>query len=135
MPDLTIRDARIFLPDGLLEGGLTVEGGKIKRISRGELPKSNRDIDAGKRLVIPGVIDAHVHFHDPNFSHREDFESGSKAAAGGVTSVISMPLDTPILAPQEIRDAIEAGESESIIDFSLHAGNMKGEPRSIYLRI
>lgn len=126
MPDLTVRNARLFLPEGLVRGGLTVEDGVIEQISREKLPEGGQDIDANGNLVIPGVIDAHVHFYDPNFSEREDFESGSRAAAaGGVTSIISMPLDTPMLAPKELEKAIESGEAKSIIDFGLHAGNME----------
>lgn len=125
MPELTIRNAKLFLPTGLVEGGLTVEGGKIKEISKNELPRGKEDINAAGKLVIPGAIDVHVHFFDPKLTQREDFESGSKAAAaGGVTTVISMPLDTPILYPDEIDATIEAGERDSIIDFGLHAGNM-----------
>ncbi len=128
MSDLTIRNARLFLPEGIFEGGLRVEDGIIKEISKGGLPEGEKDIDAGSKLVLPGAIDAHVHFYDPNYSHREDFENGSKAAAaGGVTTVISMPLDSPIIRPPEIKQAIEAGEENSIIDFGLHAGNMSGE--------
>lgn len=125
LPGLTVRNARLFLPEGLVCGGLTAEEGMIKEISKRKLPEGNQDIDAEGKLVIPGVIDAHAHLHDPNFPHREDFEDGSKAAAaGGVTSVISMPLDTPMLSPEELKNAIEAGEENSIIDFGLHAGNM-----------
>lgn len=97
----------------------------IEQISKEKLPEGERDIDAKGNLVIPGAIDAHVHFYDPNYSEREDFEDGSRAAAaGGVTSVISMPLDTPMLAPRELEKAIKSGEAESVIDFGLHAGNM-----------
>ncbi len=125
MSELTIRNGRLFLPTGLNEGNLSIENGKIKKITRKNLPKGKNDIDAEGKLVIPGAIDSHGHFYDPNYTHREDFKHGSKAAAaGGVTTIISMPLDTPILKPNEIKDAIEAGQKNSIIDFSLHAGNM-----------
>lgn len=130
MPDLTIRNGRLFLPTGLSEGNLTIEDGKIKKISKKDLPRGEKNIDAEGKLVLPGAIDSHGHFYDPNFSHREDFENGSRAAAaGGVTTIISMPLDTPILKPHEIKNAIEKGEKNSIIDFSLHAGNMSKQDK------
>jgi len=126
LADLKIKNAKIFLPTGLIDGELTVSGGKIEEISKTGLPEGNKILDAEDRLVIPGVIDGHGHFYDPKFLQREDFESGTKAASiGGVTTVISMPLDTPIIKPKEIEEAIKAGERNSIIDFSLHAGNMK----------
>ncbi|KXA98952.1 hypothetical protein AKJ39_00165 [candidate division MSBL1 archaeon SCGC-AAA259J03] len=109
----------------MTSGNLTVEDGLIKDISKTNLPAGNHVIDADGGLVIPGVIDAHAHFYDPKFSQREDFENGSKAAAaGGVTTIFSMPLDSPILKPEEVEKTIKAGEKNSIIDFSLHAGNM-----------
>lgn len=128
MAELVIRNARLVLPEGVVRGGLSVEEGRIAEISMSELPKGERDIDAKGKLVIPGAIDSHVHFYDPNYAHREDFEGGSRAAAaGGVTSVVVMPLDTPMLAPKELKGAIKAGRRQSLIDFALHAGNMTGE--------
>lgn len=130
MSDLTVRNGRLFLPTGISEGNLQIEDGKIKKISKQDLPKGEKNIDADGKLVLPGVIDSHVHFYDPNFSQREDFENGSKAAAaGGVTTVISMPLNTSILKPHEIKKAIKAGEKNSLIDFSLHAGNMSKQDK------
>jgi len=128
LAELVIRNARLVLPEGVVAGGLSVEGGRIAEVSRSELPKGEQDIDAKGKLVMPGAIDSHVHFYDPNYAHREDFESGSRAAAvGGVTSVIVMPLDTPMLAPEELKEAIKVGERQSLIDFALYAGNMTGD--------
>ncbi len=127
LAELVIRNARLVLPEGVVAGGLSVEGGCIAEVSRSKLPKGEQDIDAKGKLVMPGAIDSHVHFYDPNYTHREDFESGSRAAgAGGVTSVIVMPLDTPMLAPEELKEAIKIGERQSLIDFALYAGNMTG---------
>ncbi len=125
MSKLTISNARLFLPTGLTEGNLEVESGKISKISKKKLSKGNKHIDAKGKIVLPGVIDSHGHFYDRKYSQREDFENGSKAAAaGGVTTIISMPLDTPVLKKKEIKKAIKSGEKNSLIDFSLHAGNM-----------
>lgn len=128
MPDLVIRNARLVLPEGIVRGELSIEEGRIREIGVSGLAKGVREIDAGDKIVMPGVVDAHAHLYDRNFLHREDFRNGSiAAAAGGVTSVIVMPLDTPILTLRSIREAINAGQKNSIIDFSLHAGNMTAE--------
>ena len=128
LAELVIRNARLFLPEGIVRGNLSVEGGRIAGISKVGPPKGEQDIDVGGKLVMPGVVDAHVHFYDPNYTHREDFESGSRAAAaGGVTSVVMMPLDTPMLSPKDLKKTIKEGERKSLIDFALHAGNMTPE--------
>ncbi|KXB09244.1 hypothetical protein AKJ35_01175 [candidate division MSBL1 archaeon SCGC-AAA833F18] len=125
MSDLTIRNAKLFLPTGVFQGGLAVEDGIIIDISKSGLPKSDREFDAEGKLVIPGVIDSHAHLYDPEYSHREDFESGSRAAAaGGVTFTVLMPLDTPMFSPEDLKHTISVGEKNSLIDFGLHAGNM-----------
>lgn len=125
MAELIIRNARLVLPEGIVQGELAIDNGLISEISRVRLPKGAEEIDAEGKLVMPGAIDAHAHIHDPRYMRREDFRSGTAAAAaGGVTSVISMPLDTPRLTPEEIQEVIKVGQKRSLIDFALHAGNM-----------
>jgi dihydroorotase (multifunctional complex type) len=75
--------------------------------------------------VIPGLVDGHAHLYDPAFTDREDFKTGtSAAAAGGVTSVVEMVLTTPVDSADRVRVKIEEGKRNSLIDFSLHAGMM-----------
>lgn len=60
--------------------------------------KSDKVIDAKGCLVMPGLIDLHVHFRDPGQTQKEDIETGSRAAArGGVTTVVAMPNTTPVI--------------------------------------
>jgi len=126
--DLVIRNARLTLPEGIIRGELAVEEGRISEIAASGLPKADREIDAKEKIVMPGVMDIHVHFYDQYYLPREDFQNGSTAAAaGGVTSVIMMPLDTPMLTPKAIKTIIKLGQRESLIDFALHAGNMTAE--------
>lgn len=128
LTELVIRNGKFILPEGVVRGELSVEDGRISRIAVSGLPMGEREIDAHEKLIIPGVIDAHVHFYDKNFAKREDYASGSSAAAaGGVTTVIIMPLDTPVLSRSSIREVINAGQRDSVIDFSWHAGNMTPE--------
>lgn len=78
-------------------------------------------IDAGNLLLFPGFIDAHVHMRDPGFPHKEDFASGSRAAAcGGITTVMCMPnTDPPVTSVDGFDAAREAGEASSHVDFML----------------
>lgn len=85
----TDKKADIYLEDGVI-----AEIGE-KLASK---DKNDRVIDAKGCLVLPGLIDLHVHFRDPGQTHKEDIETGSKAAArGGVTTVVAMPNTTPVI--------------------------------------
>ncbi|MEM2908394.1 MAG: amidohydrolase family protein, partial [Candidatus Hadarchaeales archaeon] len=128
MADLVIRNARLVLPEGIVQGELAIDNGVITEISRVRLPKGETEINANGKLVMPGVMDVHAHIYDPRYLKREDFRNGTAAAAaGGVTSVIVMPLDTPMVMVEELQKVIEVGQKHGLIDFSLHAGNFTAD--------
>ena len=80
--------------DIYLEDGVITEIGEKLKIK----DKNDRVIDAKGCLVMPGLIDLHVHFRDPGQTQKEDIETGSRAAArGGVTTVVAMPNTTPVI--------------------------------------
>jgi len=97
-------------------GDLLVEGTKISKIAR-EIKASPRMeiIDARGCVVAPAFVDPHAHLRDPGFTHKEDIESGSRAAVfGGFTTVVSMPntnpeTDNPAIVEYQIRKAKEVG--------------------------
>ena len=83
--------ACVATPQGPREASVTVREGKIVCLD-GPAEQGCRDVDVAGAWLLPGAIDGHVHFDDPGFTHREDFASGSRAAAaGGVTTVVDMP--------------------------------------------
>ena len=98
--DLVIQNGRLVTPAGIVEAHVGVMGESIAAISASPLLDEAREtdgtanvIDAKGRYVLPGVVDAHVHFNDPGFPEREDMASGTAAAAaGGVTTIVDMPL-------------------------------------------
>jgi len=96
---LLIQNATLVLPDGVVEGDLRVSGGSISTIAAGGgLVPINQEtvIDATGLHLLPGAIDPHVHFREPGHTDKEDLESGSRAAAaGGVTSFLDMPNNSP----------------------------------------
>lgn len=119
------------IPDGgnaTREAEILVEGERIAGIiSPGEgSGESDWDvIDLAGALVLPGVIDGHVHFDEPGFTHRENFESGSRsAAAGGVTCVVDMPCTSlpPVTSVANLRAKLAAIEPRAIVDFMLWGG-------------
>lgn len=81
-------------------GDIYLDDGIIKEIGKDLKKKEENDrvIDAKGCLVMPGLIDLHVHFRDPGQEYKEDIETGAKAAArGGVTTVVAMPNTTPVI--------------------------------------
>lgn len=123
--DLVIRNGKIFTPDGFYTSNIVVNKGVIQSFSNARLlPPSDNIVDAGGKLVLPGMIDMHVHFRDPGFTEREDFQSGSSAAAaGGVTTVVDMPNTAPSVTTVEaLKDKVKIANRKSLIDFALIAG-------------
>ncbi|MFP3952805.1 MAG: dihydroorotase [Candidatus Acetothermia bacterium] len=104
-----------------LEVGIT--GGKISGVGR-SLGSATRTIDLEDKLLLPGIIDGHVHFRDPGNPEKEDFRSGSEAAArGGITTVVDMPNNKPpIKTPELFRDKREMAKKKSLVNFALYAG-------------
>ena len=125
MPSILISNARVLREGKLARGNILVADGRIKSVTEKKRPNADETVDAKGRIVIPGLVDGHAHLYDPAFTYREDFTSGtSAAAAGGVTTVVDMVLTTPVDSPDRVRVKIDEGRRRSIIDFSLHAGMM-----------
>jgi len=95
---LLIHNAELVSGEGRpVKGGwILVDGDRIAALGKGQLPEADVVIDAGGDLIMPGMIDTHVHFRDPGLTHKADIASESAAAvAGGVTSFIDMPNTQP----------------------------------------
>ncbi len=121
--DLCIENGRIFSGGKLVEAGIGIDDGKIVSVSKkSSLPKAEEKIDAEKNLVMPGVVDVHVHFRDPGRTDKEDFYTGSRAAAaGGVTTVCDMPNTSPeTVGKEEFIEKKKIASRKSLIDFGLH---------------
>jgi dihydroorotase len=93
--DLIVKNGTVYLPGGPVSADIGVVGGKIAGI--GALAgDAGEVIDCTGLHVLPGVIDSQVHFREPGLEHKEDLESGSRAAVmGGVTAVFEMPNTKP----------------------------------------
>ncbi|MHA1244307.1 MAG: dihydroorotase [Candidatus Heimdallarchaeota archaeon] len=95
--DINIVNGRLFLFDGFKEGGISIENNRIIKIGKEHnLPNASHIIDAKGSLVLPGLIDIHVHFRDLEQKYKETMETGTRSAiAGGVTTVLDMPNNKP----------------------------------------
>jgi len=123
--DLALKNAKIALDKGLVEGGLAVEDGKICAISKAvNLPKASRVIDVRGKVVFPGFIDAHVHLRDFELAYKEDFYTGTCAAvAGGFTTVLDMPNTRPPTdSARRLREKVAVAGSKVVAHTGFYAG-------------
>ena len=128
MPDLVIRNGTVVTPSGLTRADIAITGGIIAAIAP-ELPGGTREIDAEGLLVLPGLIDIHVHFNEPGRTDWEGAATGSRAlAAGGGVMFFDMPLNSsPCTVSAEAFDEKRAAlEHSSIADFALWGGLIPG---------
>ncbi len=94
---MLIQNAKIVLKDTIIDGDILVKGKKIVKIGK-NLPTDGEEvIDATGLHAFPGLIDMHVHLREPGFEHKEDVESGSRAAVhGGFSQICCMPNTNPV---------------------------------------
>ncbi|GAV77921.1 Amidohydro_1 domain-containing protein [Cephalotus follicularis] len=124
-----IISKRIVTPQGLISGAVEVKGGNIISIVMEEEwhrnSKRGHVIDYGEAVVMPGLIDVHVHLDDPGRAEWEGFPSGTKAAAaGGITTLIDMPLnsDPSTVSPDTLKLKIAAAEKRIYVDVGFWGG-------------
>ena len=119
---LLIKNCRILVKDKVYVKNILIKNGKISKITNKEL-KAEKIIDAKSNFVLPGLIDCHVHFREPGLTHKEDFLTGSMAAAkGGITTVLDMPNTIP---PTTTLDALEEKRklaAKSIVNYGFNFG-------------
>jgi allantoinase len=128
MPDLVIRGGTLVTPIGERPADLAVEQGRIVAIAP-ELPGAAEQIDARGLTILPGLIDAHVHFNEPGRADWEGAATGSRAlAAGGGTLFFDMPLNSSpcTVGAREFEQKRKALEQTSITDFALWGGIVPG---------
>ncbi len=105
-----------------------VSEGKIELIDQEILAPEASVIDAQGKVLVPGLVDVHVHFREPGQEYKEDLRTGSlAAAAGGFTTVIAEPNTTPpIDTPARLRRLLSTAEKKSVIHFYSKAAATKG---------
>jgi len=121
--DLVIRGGQVVTPDAMFAASVAIKNGVIVAVGADELmPQARETLDARGLHVLPGAIDVHVHFRDPGYPHKEDFASGTAAAAfGGVTTVFDMPNTIPPTGTAEALAAKQKMATEKAhVDFGLY---------------
>ena len=123
--DLAIRGGLVILPEGELERDLLISDGRIEGVVDPGAGRAGDELDARGLVVFPGAVDAHVHCNDPGRADWEGWERGTRgAAAGGVTTVCDMPLNSipPTTSAAAFQAKRAAAETASHVDFALWGG-------------
>ena len=120
--DLVLKNCKLV--DEIGEYYIKIDDGKITDISKTPM-KASEIIDVKNNYVLPGFIDPHIHFRDPGLTKKEDFHTGSLAAAnGGFTTVIDMPNTLPKTNTYKaLKEKYEIAQKKSVINFELQAGH------------
>jgi len=125
--DLVVKNGRLASPRGVVEGGVAIDGGVIVAVAKTpNLPDADSVIDAGGKVVLPGVLDGHPHTSSPP----EDSRTGTRAAAhGGITTILDMPgTQVGVFSPEQFEGKRALYEATSHVDFALHGACASGYP-------
>ncbi|MGC9014135.1 MAG: dihydroorotase [Thermoproteota archaeon] len=125
---------RVWINNEFHEVAVVLKEGRIVDIlPRSSVPLSTPLIDFGDNLILPGLIDVHVHLRDFEQSYKEDFSSGTKAAiAGGYTTLLAMPnTKPPISSTEMLQNAKERAQEKIFCDVGFHIGLNENPVNSI----
>jgi allantoinase len=129
-----IRSRRVVTPDGVREASVHIEGRRITRVATFDEPTADPVLDAEFAMVMPGVIDTHVHVNDPGRAEWEGFETATRAAAaGGVTTLLDMPLNSipPTTTVEALEAKREAAHGKTAMNVEFIGGVVPGNVRDI----
>ncbi|MFP4200203.1 MAG: allantoinase AllB [Bacillota bacterium] len=125
--DLLIKNGSVVSPEGIREADILVSDGQIAAVVKpgsAEGLEITESVDASNMMVLPGMVDLHVHIGEPGKEQKEDIVTGTKsAAAGGVTTPVIMPnCVPPVNSEERLLERAELFEGKSFIDFALLGG-------------
>ncbi len=120
--DTLIRNARIVTSEVDQVADVGIRDGRITEI--GTFQGAEHEIDAKGLVLMSGVIDTQVHFREPGLEHKEDLETGTRAAImGGVTAILEMPNTNPTTTTEEaLRDKLQRAEGRAWCDYGFFIG-------------
>jgi len=122
--DTVLYNAKISTNKGLFEAGIAIDEDRIVKLAkRTNLPKGSKQFNLRGNLALPGFIDSHVHLRDQQLAYREDFESGTSAAAlGGITTVVDMPNNSPVtMSVTTLTERMQLAESHIFVNVGFNS--------------
>ncbi|WP_075217056.1 dihydroorotase [Mongoliimonas terrestris] len=125
--DLILKNGTVVNQDGIGVRDVGIRGGRIAALGSLDPASAGEVVDATGLHVLPGVIDTQVHFREPGATHKEDLETGSRAAVmGGVTAVFEMPNTNPLTTSAErLAEKVAAGTDRMHCDFAFWVGGTR----------
>ncbi|MEX0345810.1 MAG: dihydroorotase [Rhizobiaceae bacterium] len=125
--DLILKDGTVVNQDGTSRHDIGVVNGKIAEIGPLSGADAGEKIDCTGLHILPGVIDSQVHFREPGLEHKEDLETGSRAAVlGGVTAVFEMPNTKPLTTSEAaLADKVNRATGRMHCDFAFWVGGTR----------
>ncbi|HVQ14929.1 MAG TPA: amidohydrolase family protein, partial [Vicinamibacterales bacterium] len=135
MTELMVRSRRVVLADGVRPASIHIRDGEIVGVFEFDrIPAHCRLNDAGDLVVMPGIVDTHVHVNEPGRTDWEGFETATRAAAaGGVTTIVDMPLNSiPATTSVEALEAKRrAALGKCFVDVGFWGGVVPGNRAAI----
>ncbi|GGF99750.1 allantoinase [Paenibacillus abyssi] len=127
--DIIIKNGEVVLPDEVRRMDIGIAAGRIAALADHLDAQDTRVLEAAGCYVLPGMIDMHVHFNEPNMGYWEGFRTGSAAlAAGGCTTYADMPLNgiPPTVNVEALRLKADAARLNSAVDYTFWGGLVPG---------
>lgn len=122
--DSVLTNAKAYLGGQIIDCSIAIEEGKIQKIGKEtQMPSADQKTNLHNLLVLPGLIDEHVHLRDEGRAYKEDFVSGTSAAAtGGFTTVLDMPNNEPVtMSAATLRNRIELAQRRVLINVGFYS--------------
>jgi len=122
--DLVLLNAKAYMNKAIVGCSVAIDDCKILKVGREtNMPKSDARLDLKNLLVLPGLIDVHVHLRDEGKAQKEDFYSGTaSAAAGGMTTVLDMPNNNPVtMSVETLRNRIEIAKRKILVNVGFYS--------------
>jgi allantoinase len=129
-----LRSNRLVMPDGIRPAAIMIREGAIARIGGRQDFSSEHAFDYGDSVIMPGIVDTHVHINEPGRTEWEGFETATtSAAAGGVTTIIEMPLNSipPTTTGEALETKIAAARGKLYVDVGFWGGVVPGNENEL----
>ncbi|MEV4477619.1 allantoinase AllB [Nonomuraea sp. NPDC049504] len=133
--DLVVRSRRTVTPEGERAAAVAVRGERIAALHDYTAPlEAAEDVDLRDLALLPGLVDSHVHVNEPGRTHWEGFDSATRAAAaGGVTTIVDMPLNSlpPTVSTEALEVKLRAAEGQCHVDTAFWGGAVPGNLKDL----
>src|SRR3989449_9671801 len=130
-----IAGKRVVTPEGIVAAAVVIADGRIVEVrDYSTASRGARTVDAGNSVVMAGVVDTHVHVNEPGRTEWEGFQTATRAAAaGGVTTIVDMPLNSvPVTTTARgLRAKADAAGGTALVDFGFWGGAIPGNLRDL----